>query len=83
VADLREERTYGKKRITATERKIVKLTKSLANKQDWNWTRMASRRDAADMVLREMAKLGLIGHKSHPLGGDIGIAGSKKFGRVD
>lgn len=47
-----------------TKKALEKLVKDLADGMKWNWTRMASHRDAADAVLSTMAELGLIREKN-------------------
>lgn len=65
------------------EEKLQQLVENLADPHEWNWTRLTTRRDAADDMLREMAELGIIQHQRHPLGGDVWLVGDKIFGRVD
>ncbi len=62
---------------------LAELVKDLADPYAWNWTRMVSRRDAADMVLEEMAKLGLIEHRHHRSGGAVWIFHGQLYGRTD
>lgn len=55
----------------------------LADEMEWNWTRQGlSERCAADMVLRLMAREGLIEHENHPLGGNIWKVNGKLYGRL-
>lgn len=70
-------------RAKKVDPKLVALVQQLADELKFNWMRTTSHRDAADCVLELMAKLGLIEHKRHPMGGDIWIVGDKMFGRTD
>ena len=45
---------------------LAKLVEELADPMKWNWTRMATHRDAADCVLETMVELGLIDGRHHP-----------------
>lgn len=62
---------------------LEKLVEELADGMKWNWTRMCSNRDAADVVLARMAQLGMIQKAAHPLGGHIWIVNGKLYGRTD
>jgi hypothetical protein len=62
---------------------IQLLVEWLSDGYVWNWTRMHSDRDAAQIVLGRMAELGIIKHAPHPWGGNIWIIGDKLFGRTD
>jgi hypothetical protein len=63
--------------------KVLKLVEELADPIKWNWTRTASHRDAADAVLRDLARLGIIEHREHKLGGHVWIFEGQIFGRTD
>ena len=62
---------------------LEKVVANLADPIAWNWAKSISEREAADMVLKLMANNGLIGHKQHPLGGNIWIVNGKLYGRTD
>ena len=67
-----------------TRKKLLLLVKGLADPMKWNWGQQnISARDAADAVLWEMVKLGLIGHRQHPSGGHVWIINGQYFGRTD
>lgn len=70
-------------RSNSADPRILKLVKQLADPIKWNWAETASERDAADKVLMLMAKLGLVKHKEHPLGGNVWIVDGQLFGRTD
>jgi hypothetical protein len=68
------------KKLTDTQ--IIHLVACLSDEKTWNWTKMTSKRDAADTVLYLMAQLNIIEYKEHPHGGNIWIFGNKIFGRT-
>lgn len=67
----------------STEEKLEAVVRNLSDPYEWNWARMISHRDAADGALMLLAKIGLIEHSNHPLGGHIWTVNGNKFGRVD
>ena len=62
---------------------IERLVEELADGFRWNWTRMLSYRDAADLVLRRMSELGIIEERKHPFGGSVWRVNGRMFGRLD
>lgn len=56
----------------------------LADPMAWNWCEnFGNKRQAADAALDLMARMGLIEHHQHPLGGNIWKVGEKSYGRID
>lgn len=65
------------------QEQLEALVEWLADPYRWNWTHGGSNRDAADTVLAQMGKIGLLAHTQHPLGGSVWTINGHQFGRVD
>lgn len=62
---------------------LERVVADLTDATTWSWAYMSSNWDAAQAVLRLMARNGLIEWKTHPMGGDIWRVNGKLYGRTD
>lgn len=69
---------------TRQKEALERFVANLADPMKWNWcNQFHNARDAADHALALMARLNLIEHRAHPMGGDIWQINGRIYGRTD